>query len=69
MKMHMYVSDPAAYLDGNRKECFHLSHFKMTMPNWVYMGEVEFPADLEVSTDRLLAALNHTVLMAAQNDA
>ena len=68
MKMHMYVSDPALYLDGNRKECFHLSHFKMTMPNWVYMGEVEFEADLEVSTDKLLAALNYRELAMAQND-
>ena len=69
MKMHMYVSDPALYLEGNRRSCFSYSPIKVNVRGWVYMQEVEFEANLEVSIDKLLAALNYRELAMAQNDA
>jgi len=73
MKMHMYVSSPQSFLDGDRQGCFSFAAVKTNITGWIYIQEVEFNVDLDVSLDELLGAINAQELAlsrvaAAQND-
>ena len=44
--LHVYITNPVAYLEGDTHHSWHVLGEKYEMDNWVYLGEIE--AEFEI---------------------